>query len=107
MPPARDQPPDAALVARMPTRRYVPQVPGDGQQLPKRAPHASLAPDLVLGSAAAGQPGQPGDPGDRPARSPEQVRSMLTRYRSGLERGRAAAARDLPDDPDDDDDPSG
>jgi hypothetical protein len=32
---------------------------------------------------------------------------MLTRYRSGLERGRAAAARDLPDDPDDDDDPSG
>ena len=100
VPPARDQPPDAALVARMPTRRYVPQVPGDGQQLPKRAPHASLAPDL----AAAGQPG---DPGNRPARSPEQVRSMLTRYRSGLERGRAAAARDLPDDPDDDDDPSG
>jgi hypothetical protein len=28
---------------------------------------------------------------------------MLTRYRSGLERGRAAAARDdLPDDPDGD-----
>ncbi|HJW35674.1 MAG TPA: ATP-binding protein [Actinomycetes bacterium] len=99
VPPARDQPPDAALVARMPTRRYVPQALGDGQQLPKRAPHASLAPDLVLGSAAAGQPG---DPGNRPARSPEQVRSMLTRYRSGLERGRAAAARDLPDDPDDD-----
>jgi signal transduction histidine kinase len=101
-PPAGDQPEDAALVARMPTRRYVPQVPGNGQQLPKRAPHASLAPDLVLGSAATGQPG---DPGNRPARSPEQVRSMLTRYRSGLERGRAAAARDLPDDPDDD--PSG
>ena len=97
-PPAGDQPQDAALVARMPTRRYVPQVPGNGQQLPKRAPHASLAPDL----AAADQPGQPGDPGNRPARSPEQVRSMLTRYRSGLERGRAAAARDLPDDPDDD-----
>ena len=97
-PPASDQPQDAALVARMPTRRYVPQVPGNGQQLPKRAPHASLAPDL----AAADQPGQPGDPGNRPARSPEQVRSMLTRYRSGLERGRAAAARDLPDDPDDD-----
>ena len=84
----------------MPTRRYVPEVPEDGQPLPKRAPHASLAPDLVLGSAAAGQPG---DPGPRPARSPEQVRSMLTRYRSGLERGRADAARDLPDDPDDGD----
>ena len=27
---------------------------------------------------------------------------MLTRYRSGLERGRAAASRDLPDDPDGD-----
>jgi hypothetical protein len=27
---------------------------------------------------------------------------MLTRYRSGLERGRAAAARDLPEDPDND-----
>jgi signal transduction histidine kinase len=100
-PPAGDRPEDAALVARMPTRRYVPEVPAPGRPLPKRAPHASLAPDL----AAAGQPGQPGDPGNRPARSPEQVRSMLTRYRSGLERGRAAAARDLPDDPDDD--PSG
>src|SRR4029453_13665724 len=98
VPPARDQPPDAAVVARMPTRRYVPQVPGDGPRLPQRAPHASLAPAL----AAAGQPGQPGDPGDRPARSPEQVRSMLTRYRSGLERGRAAAPRRPPDDPDDD-----
>ena len=95
-----DKAEDAALVARTPTRRYVPEVPGDGQPLPKRAPHASLAPDLVLGSAAAGQPG---DPGPRPARSPEQVRSMLTRYRSGLERGRADAARDLPDDPDDGD----
>jgi anti-sigma regulatory factor (Ser/Thr protein kinase) len=101
VPPAGDQPQDAALVARMPTRRYVPQVPGNGQQLPKRAPHASLAPDLAA-AGQPGQPGQPGDPGDRPARSPEQVRSMLTRYRSGLERGRAAAARDLPDDPDDD-----
>jgi Nitrate and nitrite sensing/Histidine kinase-, DNA gyrase B-, and HSP90-like ATPase len=98
VPPAGDQPEDAALVARMPVRRYVPQVPGASQQLPKRAPHASLAPDL----AAAGRPGQPGDPGNLPARSPEAVRSMLTRYRSGLERGRAAASRDLPDDPDDD-----
>jgi Nitrate and nitrite sensing/Histidine kinase-, DNA gyrase B-, and HSP90-like ATPase len=92
--PAGDQAGDTAM-ARMPTRRYVPQVPGVDQPLPKRAPHASLAPDLAAG--------QPGDPASRPAaRSPEQVRSMLTRYRSGLERGRAAAARDLPDDPDDD-----
>jgi two-component sensor histidine kinase len=92
--PAGDQAGDAAM-ARMPTRRYVPPVPGVDRPLPKRAPHASLAPDLAAD--------QPGDPASRPAaRSPEQVRSMLTRYRSGLERGRAAAARDLPDDPDGD-----
>jgi hypothetical protein len=95
-PPAVGPGGDAAL-ASLPLRRYVTQVPD--QSLPKRAPHANLAPDL----AAAGDPGRPGDPGARPAaRSPEQVRSMLTRYRSGLERGRAAAARDLPEDPDGD-----
>ncbi|HEX7146726.1 MAG TPA: ATP-binding protein, partial [Actinomycetota bacterium] len=79
---------DAAL-ASLPLR----WVPEADPPLPKRAPHASLAPDLAAGD--------PGDPATRPAgRSPEQVRSMLTRYRSGLERGRAAAARDLPEDPD-------
>jgi hypothetical protein len=88
---------DTAALASLPPRRYVTQVPEADPPLPKRAPHASLAPDLVPGSAA------PGNQASRPAaRSPEQVRSMLTRYRSGLERGRAAAARDLPDDPDDD-----
>jgi hypothetical protein len=81
-------------LASAPLRRYMTQVPEADPPLPKRAPHASLAPDLAA-------TGQPGDPGARPAgRSPEQVRSMLTRYRSGLERGRAAAARDLPEDPD-------
>jgi hypothetical protein len=89
-PPPAGEGEDAAL-ARLPLRRYVTQVPD--QPLPKRAPHANLAPDLAA----------PGDPAARPAaRSPEQVRSMLTRYRSGLERGRAAAARDLPEDPDGD-----
>ncbi|HEY6706575.1 MAG TPA: ATP-binding protein [Actinomycetota bacterium] len=84
---------DAAALASLPLRRYVTQVPEADPPLPKRAPHASLAPDLAA----------PGNQASRPAaRSPEQVRSMLTRYRSGLERGRAAAARDLPDDPDDD-----
>ena len=86
---------DPAALASLPLRRYVTQVPEADPPLPKRAPHASLAPDLAA----------PGNPASRPAaRSPEQVRSMLTRYRSGLERGRAAAARDLPDDPDDDPD---
>ena len=91
-PPAAGEGGDAAL-ASLPLRRYVTQVPEADPPLPKRAPHASLAPDLAAGD--------PGDPATRPAgRSPEQVRSMLTRYRSGLERGRAAAARDLPEDPD-------
>jgi Nitrate and nitrite sensing len=93
-----EQASDAAL-AGLPMRRYVTQrAPAEDQPLPKRAPHTSLAPDLAATGA-----GQQGDPESPPAaRSPEQVRNMLTRYRSGLERGRAAAARDLPDDPDGD-----
>jgi hypothetical protein len=91
--------PDPAAVASLPPlRRYVTQDRDGDHTLPRRSPHASLAPDL-----AAGDPARPGDPETaRPGgRSPEQVRNMLTRYRSGLERGRAAAARDdLPEDPD-------
>jgi hypothetical protein len=93
--------PDPAAVASLPPlRRYVTQDRDGDQPLPRRSPHTSLAPDL-----AAGDPARPGEPGSgRPGgRSPEQVRNMLTRYRSGLERGRAAAARDdLPEDPDGD-----
>jgi signal transduction histidine kinase len=87
-------------LAELPLRRDVTNVPeGSRRALPKRAPHTSLAPDL----AAVGDTGQPTDSESRPAtRSPEEVRTMLSSYRSGLERGRAAAARDLPDDPDDD-----
>jgi signal transduction histidine kinase len=83
--------PERLVVAPRP---YGFRVPDADPPLPRRAPHTSLAPDL-----AADPTGQATPPA---ARSPEQVRSMLTRYRSGLERGRAAAARDLPDDPDDD-----
>ena|GEM_PF-1125951 len=95
------QGPDPAAVASLPPlRRYVTQDRDGDQPLPRRSPHSSLAPDL-----AAGDPARPGEPGTARSgsRSPEQVRNMLTRYRSGLERGRAAAARDdLPDDPDGD-----
>ena len=95
------QAPDPAPVASLPPlRRYVTQDRDGDQPLPRRSPHSSLAPDL-----AAGDPPRPGEPGTARSggRSPEQVRNMLTRYRSGLERGRAAAARDdLPDDPDGD-----
>src|SRR5512132_820283 len=80
--------PERLVVASLPLRRS--PAPEVDPPLPMRSPHASLAPDL-----AAGQPGHQAAP--RAARSPEQVRAMLTRYRSGLERGRVAAARDLPD----------
>jgi Histidine kinase-, DNA gyrase B-, and HSP90-like ATPase len=96
---ARQQPAqEGRRSERLPLRRYLTGLPGGtGQPLPKRAPHTSLAPDLAAGDAGpqAGQAARPA------ARSPEQVRSMLSRYRSGLERGRAAA-RDLADDPEDD-----
>jgi Histidine kinase-, DNA gyrase B-, and HSP90-like ATPase len=81
----------------VPPRPYGFRVPEADPPLPRRAPHASLAPDL-----AAADPGRGEQASPPAARSPEQVRSMLSRYRSGLERGRAEAARDLPDDPDTD-----
>jgi len=84
--------PERLLVASLPVRRSAAPAPEVGPPLPRRSPHTSLAPDL-----AAGHPGHQAV--SRAARSPEQVRAMLTRYRSGLERGRVAAARDLPDDP--------
>jgi signal transduction histidine kinase len=84
--------PERLVVASLPLRRSAAPAPEVDPPLPMRSPHASLAPDL-----AAGQPSHRAAP--RAARSPEQVRAMLTRYRSGLERGRVAAARDLPDDP--------
>jgi Nitrate and nitrite sensing/Histidine kinase-, DNA gyrase B-, and HSP90-like ATPase len=87
-------------MTRLPTRRYLTHVPGTKEpdpavpSLPKRSPSANLAPDLaaaqpqrqLAGPAREGQAG----------RSPDEVRNMLTRYRSGVERGRADA-RDLPD----------
>jgi signal transduction histidine kinase len=84
--------PERLVVASLPLRRSAAPAPEVDPPLPMRSPHASLAPDL-----AAGQPSHQAAP--RAARSPEQVRAMLTRYRSGLERGRVAGARDLPDDP--------
>ncbi|MFL6226853.1 MAG: ATP-binding protein [Actinomycetes bacterium] len=87
--------PERLVVASLPLRREAPDVPEADPPLPRRAPHTSLAPDL-----AAGGPGHPVHPVRQVSpRSPEQVRTMLRRYRSGLERGRVAAARDLPDDP--------
>jgi signal transduction histidine kinase len=52
--------------------------------LPRRIPRASLAPGI-----SAATPEEPSDA--KPGRSPDEVRSILSSYRSGMERGRLAA----------------
>jgi len=56
--------------------------------LPRRVPRANLAPGMVDARQAPS-----GNPDEAPAsgRSPEEVRSMLSSYRTGLERGRTVA----------------
>jgi len=64
--------------------------------LPRRVPRANLAPGMVAArTAAAVRPADttgPQGPTSPASRSPEEVRSMLSSYRSGLERGRMMAA---------------
>jgi len=66
--------------------------------LPRRVPRANLAPGMVAARTAATTAATPAtagssEPSSAPAgRSPEEVRSMLSSYRSGLERGRMMAA---------------
>jgi signal transduction histidine kinase len=65
--------------------------PPTGAGLPRRVPRAHLAPGL-----AAEEPGRAHPDGPAPApglgRSPEEVRSMLSNYRAGWERGRHTAS---------------
>jgi len=65
--------------------------------LPRRVPRANLAPGIVAAQtqrAAGGRPSGPQAPDDPAAgaRSPDEVRSMLSSYRTGLERGRRMAS---------------
>jgi Nitrate and nitrite sensing/HAMP domain len=65
--------------------------------LPRRVPRANLAPGMVAArtaaTAASPAPASTSSPSSpSAARSPEAVRSMLSSYRSGLERGRMMAA---------------
>ena len=64
--------------------------------LPRRVPRANLAPGMVAArtaaTAASPAPDSTSSPSPSAARSPEAVRSMLSSYRSGLERGRMMAA---------------
>jgi signal transduction histidine kinase len=87
-------------MTRLPARRYLTHVPGTKApeggvpSLPKRSPSANLAPDLAAAQPQRQLAGPAGE--GQAGRSPDEVRNMLTSYRSGVERGRADA-RDLPD----------
>jgi signal transduction histidine kinase len=89
--PGADQP----TMTRLPARRYLAQAPDASAPdaavpaLPKRAPSTSLAPDLAAAQAQHQLGGRPEE--RQGTRSPDEVRTMLTRYRSGVERGRADA----------------
>jgi len=58
--------------------------------LPRRVPRANLAPGILAQRERAMREEEDDDP-RRPARSPEEVRSLLANYRDGLERGRRSA----------------
>ena len=96
-----------------------PATPFTAAGLPRRVPRANLAPGMVAMQAEEEPPPVSPDPPATPtasdvppgvqARSPEEVRSMLSSYRSGVERGRTRAGGPDPDasrSPRSDDDPA-
>jgi hypothetical protein len=56
--------------------------------LPRRVPRANMAPGMVASQQADAPPPPPSQP---TGRSPDEVRSMLSSYRTGIERGRTVA----------------
>jgi HAMP domain-containing protein len=84
----------------------MPATPLTSAGLPRRVPRANLAPGMLATQAeqepppvSAAPPTAPDIPMAAPARSPEEVRSMLSSYRSGVERGRTRAGGPGPDAP--------
>jgi len=66
--------------------------------LPRRVPRANLAPGIVAETQRAAEQASSAPPVSSFSRSPDEVRSMLSSYRTGLERGRRmAAGNDLSD----------
>jgi hypothetical protein len=55
--------------------------------LPRRVPRTNMAPEMVASQQAGAEPA----PSAVAGRSPEEVRSMLSSYRTGIERGRTVA----------------
>jgi hypothetical protein len=100
--PARPAPPVEPVEER-PDRpapaAEAPSAPAAGQGerltqagLPRRVPRANLAPGMVASQQASLDPVPTGPPPSQPAgRSPDEVRSMLSSYRTGIERGRTVA----------------
>jgi hypothetical protein len=91
----------STLASSPPSAPATPMTPAG---LPRRVPRANLAPGML----AEQEPPPPVTPDPPPApdlprtaraRSPEQVRSMLSSYRSGVERGRSQADPESAADP--------
>jgi HAMP domain-containing protein len=93
---ARHEPPTAADLPPPAPSFQTSSVQTTKAGLPRRVPRANLAPGMVAARTAATV--RPADTTGPPtqtssaSRSPEEVRSMLSSYRSGLERGRMMAA---------------
>jgi hypothetical protein len=95
-PPAEEPPPyRPAPVAEAPPPAVAaapPPAPDQGERLtqaglPRRVPRANLAPGMVASQQSGAQP----PPAQPAGRSPDEVRSMLSSYRTGIERGRTVA----------------
>jgi HAMP domain-containing protein len=98
-PPSAGPPPPVPPESAGPPPPAPPQSPGPPRPgpaervtqagLPRRVPRANLAPGMVAAAESASPPAPPSPaPGGR---SPEEVRSMLSSYRTGIERGRSVA----------------
>jgi hypothetical protein len=92
---AADQPPPAASSPPTSPTSPTQAAPVTSAGLPRRVPRANLAPGMVAMHGDQEPPPVSPDPPPAPdvptaarGRSPEEVRSMLSSYRSGVERGR-------------------
>jgi hypothetical protein len=92
----REQQP--STLASSPPPAPAPTTPLTSAGLPRRVPSTNLAPGLLAMQEEQEPPPVSPDPPTAPdiatatrVRSPEQVRSMLSSYRSGVERGRTQA----------------
>jgi hypothetical protein len=88
--PANRPAPAPMTRAASPAQAAAPSTPEQGPRLtqaglPRRVPRANLAPGMAATQASGDQPGPTA------GRSPDEVRSMLSSYRTGIERGRTVA----------------